>query len=79
MNVRKPQVGDRFMSILHYGEGPVYLFYDILARREEQVRSIKNNQLVLIIYDYNVLDLMVMLSRSSDYDYYDDDEEELLL
>ncbi|SPT20784.1 unnamed protein product [Triticum aestivum] len=35
MNVRKPQVGDRFMSILHYGEGPVYLFYGILARREE--------------------------------------------
>ena len=27
MNVRKPQVGDRFMSILHCGEGPVYLFY----------------------------------------------------
>lgn len=81
MNVRKPQVGDRFMSILHYGEGPVYLFYGILARREEQVLSIKNNQLVLIIYDYNVLDLMVMLSRSSDYEYYDDvdDEEELLL
>ena len=79
MNVRKPQVGDRFMSILHYGEGPVYLFYGILARREEQVLRIKNNQLVLIIYDYNVLDLMVMLSRSSDYDYYDDEEEELLL
>ena len=79
MNVCKPQVGDRFMSILHYGEGPVYLFYGILARREEQVLSIKNNQLVLIIYDYNVLDLMVMLSRSSDYEYYDDDEEELLL
>ena len=79
MNMRKPQVGDRFMSILHYGEGPVYLFYGILARREEQVLSIKNNQLVLIIYDYNVLDLMVMLSRSSDYEYYDDDEEELLL
>lgn len=79
MNVRKPQVGDRFMSILHYGEGPVYLFYGILARREEQVLSIKNNQLVLIIYDYNVLDLMVMLSRSSDYEYYDDEEEELLL
>lgn len=79
MNVRKPQVGDRFMSILHYGEGPVYLFYGILARREEQVLSIKNNQLVLIIYDYNVLDLMVMLSRSSDYEYYDDDDEELLL
>lgn len=79
MNVRKPQVGDRFMSILHYGEGPVYLFYGILARREEQVLSIKNNQLVLIIYDYNVLDLMVMLSRSSDYEYYDDDEDELLL
>ena len=35
MNVRKPQVGDRFMSILHYGEGSVYLFYSILARREE--------------------------------------------
>ena len=35
MNVRKPQVGDRFMSILHYVEGPVYLFYGILARREE--------------------------------------------
>lgn len=34
---------------------------------------------MLIIYDYNVLDLMVMLSRSSDYEYYDDDEEELLL
>ena len=79
MNVRKPQVGDRFMSILHYGDGPVYLFYGILARREEQVLSIKNNQLVLIIYDYNVLDLMVMLSRSSDYEYYDDDDEELLL
>ena len=28
---------------------------------------------------YSVLDLMVMLSRSSDYEYYDDDEEELLL
>ena len=28
---------------------------------------------------YNVLDLMAMLSRSSDYDYYDDEEEELLL
>ena len=28
---------------------------------------------------YNVLDLMVMLSRSSDYEYYDDDEEELSL
>ena len=79
MNVRKPQVGDKFMSILHYGEGPVYLFYGILARREEQVLSIKNNQLVLIIYDYNVLDLKVMLSRSSDYEYYDDEEEELLL
>ena len=79
MNVRKPQVGDRFMSILHYGEGPVYLFCGILARREEQVLSIKNKQLVLIIYDYNVLDLMVMLSSSSDYEYYDDDEEELLL
>ena len=79
MNVRKPQVGDRFMSILHYGEGPVYLFYGILAMREEQVLSIKNNQLVLIIYDYNVLDLMVMLSRSCDYEYYDDDDEELLL
>ena len=38
MNVRKPQVGDRCMSILHYGEGMVYLvyvFYGILARREE--------------------------------------------
>ena len=79
MNVRKPQVGDRFMSILYYGEGPVYLFYGILFRREEQVLSIKNNQLVLIIYDYNVLDLMVMLSRSSDYEYYDDEEEEELL
>ena len=53
MNVRKPQVGDRFMSILHYGEGPVYLFYGILPRREEQVLGIKNNQLVLIIYDYD--------------------------
>ena len=79
MNVRKPQVGDGFMSILHCGEGPVYLFYGILARREEQVLSFKNNQLVLIIYDYNVLDLMVMLSTSSDYEYYDEEEEELLL
>ena len=35
MNVRKPQVGDRFMSILHHGEGSVYLFYGILSRREE--------------------------------------------
>ena len=26
MNVRKPQVGDSFISILHYGDGPVYLF-----------------------------------------------------
>ena len=34
---------------------------------------------MLIIYDYNVLDLVVMLSRSSDYEYYDDDDEELLL
>ena len=33
---------------------------------------------MLIIYDYNVLDLMVMLSRSSDYGYSDDEEEELL-
>ena len=32
-----------------------------------------------MIYHYNVLDLMVMLSRSSDYEYYDDDEDELLL
>ena len=62
MNVRKPQVGDRFMSILHYGEGLVYLVYGISPMREEQVLSIKNNQLVLIIYDYNVLDLMVMMS-----------------
>ena len=35
MNVRKPQVGDRCISILHYGDGPVYLFYGILPRREE--------------------------------------------
>ena len=35
MNMRKPQVGDRFIFILHYGDGLVYLFYDILARREE--------------------------------------------
>ena len=35
MNVCKPQVGDRFISILHYGDGPVYLFYGILPRREE--------------------------------------------
>ena len=35
MNVRKPQVGYRFMSILRYGERPVYMFYGILARREE--------------------------------------------
>ena len=53
MNVRNQLVGDRFMSILHYGEGPCYPFYGILARREEQVLSIKNNQLVLIIYDYD--------------------------
>ena len=35
MNVRKPQVGDRCISILHFGDGPVYLFYAILPRREE--------------------------------------------
>ena len=60
MNVHKPQVGDRFMSILHYGEGPVYLFYGILARREEQVLSIKNNQLVLIIYDYDDDEMLLL-------------------
>ena len=53
MKVRKPQVGDRFISILHYGDGPIYLFYGILLRREEEVLGIKNNQLVLIIYDYD--------------------------
>ena len=56
MNAHTQLIGDKMnvrKSILHYGEGPVYLFYGILARREEQVLSIKNNQLVLIIYDYD--------------------------
>jgi hypothetical protein len=35
MNVRKPQVGDRWMFILHYGDGAVYLLYAILPKREE--------------------------------------------
>ena len=35
MNVHKPQVGDMWISILHYGDGPVYLFYAILPKREE--------------------------------------------
>jgi hypothetical protein len=26
MNVRKPQVGDRWISILYFEDGPVYLF-----------------------------------------------------
>ena len=30
-------------------------------------------------YVLQFIDLMVMLSRSSDYEYYDDDDEELLL
>ena len=72
MNVRNPQVADRFISILHYGDGPVYLFYGILPRREEQVLGIKNNQLVLI--------MTMMLMRSCYYVLhcvrFDDDEEE---
>ena len=73
MNVRKPQVGDWCISILHYGEGPVYLFYSILPRREEQVVGIKNNQLVLI--------MTMMMMRSCYYVLQfvrvdDDDEEE---
>ena len=35
MNVRRPQVGDRWISILHYGDGSVYLFYAILSKRKE--------------------------------------------
>lgn len=35
MNVRKPQVEDWWISILHFGDGGVYLFYDILPKREE--------------------------------------------
>ena len=35
MNVRKPQVGDRWISILHFGDGTVYLCYAILPKREE--------------------------------------------
>ena len=35
MRVRKAEVGDRWISILHFGDGPVYLFYAILPRRED--------------------------------------------
>jgi hypothetical protein len=31
---RSPQMGDRFISILHNGETGVYLFYAILPSRE---------------------------------------------
>ena len=74
MNVRKPQVGDGFISILHYGDGPIYLFYGILPRREEQVLGIKNNQVVLIV--------TMMMMKSCYYvlqcGRVDDDDEELL-
>ena len=32
---RKPQVGDRWISLLHHGDIGVILFYVILPRREE--------------------------------------------
>ena len=35
MNKRKPQVVESLISILHYGDGLIYLFYGILPRREE--------------------------------------------
>ena len=76
MNVRRPQVGDRWISILHYGDGSVYLFYAILSKRKEQVLGIKNNQLVLI-----VTMMMMMMMRSCYYvlqcvRVVDDDDEE---
>ena len=49
MRVRKAEVDDRWISILHFGDGPVYLFYAILPRREDQVLGSKNNQLVLVM------------------------------
>jgi hypothetical protein len=35
MNEHMPQIGDRWISILHIGAGGVYLFYSILPKREE--------------------------------------------
>jgi hypothetical protein len=32
---RKPQVGDRWISLLHHGDIGVILFYVILPRRED--------------------------------------------
>ena len=35
MNVRRPQVEDMWISILHFGDGGIYLFNSILPKREE--------------------------------------------
>ena len=35
VNVRMSHVEDRWISILHYGDGSVYLFYAILSKRKE--------------------------------------------
>lgn len=35
VNERTPQIGDRWISVLHHGDGGVFLFYSILPKREE--------------------------------------------
>ena len=32
---RKPQVGDRWISVLHHGDLGVIMFYDIIPRSED--------------------------------------------
>lgn len=35
VNVRRPQIGDRWISMLHNGDGGFFLFYAILPKRKE--------------------------------------------
>ena len=78
MNVLKAQVGDRWISILHYGDGPVYLFYIILPKREEQVLGSylpqdDYPQLVLVNFHLGyIAGLWMMIEFLYDYDDLDD-------
>ena len=73
--VRRPRLGDKMISVLHYGEfsslneeSMPILFYDILPKRG-QSRSYERSrsQLECVIMCYNVLELM-RRRRSSDCD-----------
>ena len=35
--VRKPQAGDRWISVIHHGAIGVILFYDIISKSEDKV------------------------------------------